>query len=169
MSCPRMITSIAAINVATSPIWSTLQSKGIVQLSSRTGKLAQERLTLWPGRRRSSRGRSTSRTRERGLFPGLFRSCGEKSNSKRIAIQSRLALHRSITNRSRICWTYHQGYYTAVGTRAMDFSSRTWSWSTAVMWTTWFQCCWKAWRTERVDLMRWTKTLAGATRLWLST
>lgn len=118
----QMITKQNVIRNAMSLNSSTQPSKAIVQLYSLMDKQAQARPTPWLAKSRSSNEKSIDKMIEKALFLELYSSCGEKLNNKKIAIQSKLALPRSTTNRSKTYSIYLQEFCIAAGILPMASS-----------------------------------------------
>jgi hypothetical protein len=79
------------------------------------GRLAQERPTPWPARKKSSRERSTNKTKERASSLEPSKNYGGKSKNIKITTPSKPASLKSTMNKSKICSTFSQEFFTVVG------------------------------------------------------
>ena len=148
--------------------WYKLRLRGIVLLFLHMGRPDQEKHTQWLENKRFLQDKCTNKMKERELFLEQFNSYGRESDKVSKIIQSKPVSHKFTISRLRICSILSLEFCIVVGILPMDFLLRILSWLTVWLLMTWFQSCCKEWRTEKVDLTRWTKIHLEVIQSWPS-
>lgn len=121
-------------------------------------KLVLEKPTPWLEKTKSTTAKSTNPMNDKVSFQGQSKNYGKKSNNTKASIPSKPHTLKSTTNKSKICLTSSRECFIAAGTPPTGFSFKTSLLSIVATLMIWFLFCWKEWKTEEVDLMKWTKT-----------